>query len=93
MCRSHEARGGPAHGLRLIHDLSQAELRSAGRMTIVDDMSISCRFTQDSLREIAPSSEILSCEIVSRSDEYCGQDQAYGVSKMARSRLEPQDIC
>jgi hypothetical protein len=56
----------------------QAELRSAGSVAVVDDPRIAYRFTQDSLREIVPSSEILSCEIVVRSDEYCGQDEVYG---------------
>jgi hypothetical protein len=47
-------------------------------VAVVDDPRIAYRFTQDSLREIVPSSEILSCEIVVRSDEYCGQDEVYG---------------
>jgi hypothetical protein len=73
----------------------QAELRAAGGFTVVDDASTACRFTrlQQDPREIAPSSEILSCKIVVRSDAYCGQDEVYGASKMVRSRLKSQDIC
>ena len=55
--------------------------------------NLAYRFTQDSLREIAPNSKILSCEIVVRSDEYRGQDEEYGASKTPRSWLKPQDIC
>ena len=88
---------GPTRFLLLVPAISlQAELRSAGGVTVVDDASTACRFTnlqQDPLREIAPSGEILSCGVVVRFYEHCGHDEVYGVSKMARSGLKPRDIC